>query len=363
MLPWLTDPLLSGNPSSVHSLGRRARAAVDEARDRTASLIGADYSEITFTSSGTEADNLAVIGVITAAIAPRNELVISAIEHHAILHAAEALRKAGFQITVIPVNQDGLVDFEAADKAITDRTALVSVMHANNEIGTLQPVQQLADLAHSRGALFHTDAVQTAGLMKIDVADLGCDLLTLSAHKFYGPRGAAALFARHNIKITPQIHGGGQERERRAGTENVAALVGMGYAAMLAQKDIDQNGERLTNLRNAFIGQMLQSVPGARLNGHPTQRLCTNANFSFEGVEGSTLLMNLDRLGICASSGAACSSGSIEPSHVLSAIGLERAAASGGIRFSLGKHTLPSELDVTVAACQQIVNRLRDRTH
>jgi cysteine desulfurase len=361
MLPFLADSAFCGNPSSVHSAGRKARAALDDARDRVAALIGADYSEITFTSGGTEADNLAITGVITAAPPMRCALAVSAIEHHAVLHAAEALRKQGFRVSLLPVSADGVVDLEAAASLIDGSTALVSVMHANNEIGTIQPIQALAELAHSRGALFHTDAVQSAGLIPLDVKQLGCDLLSLSAHKFYGPKGAGALYARNGLKITPQMVGGGQERERRAGTENVAALVGMGAAASLAASLLPETAGRLTGLMRGFISKILETVPGARLNGSLEQRLCSNANFSFDGIDGSTLLMNLDRLGICASSGAACSSGSIEPSHVLSALGISRAQASGGVRFTAGRHTTEDELNAAADACLDIVQRLRGR--
>ncbi len=361
ILPWLSSVSHCGNPSSVHSAGRRARAALDDARDSVAALIGADYSEITFTSSGTEADNLALIGVITAAPSNKNHLVISTIEHHANLHAAEVLRKAGYRVTLLPVDSNGIVDLNVAAEAITADTALVSVMLANNEIGTIQPVVELAQLTHARGALFHTDAVQAAGVLPISVSTLQCDLLTLSGHKFYGPKGAAALFACNGLKINPQIHGGGQERERRAGTENVPGLIGFGKAAQLAKARMAEEAPKIADITSAFVADMMAAVPGARLNGHPTQRLCSNANFSFDGVDGSTLLMNLDRKGICASSGAACSSGSIEPSHVLSAIGLPRAEASGGVRFSTGRCTTQHELATTVRAVADIVTRLRDR--
>ncbi|CEK12738.1 cysteine desulfurase family protein [Chthonomonas calidirosea] len=357
MLPWLQEGF--GNPSSIHRLGREARAALDSARDSVAALIGADYSEIYFTSSGTEADNLAIIGTMLAAPPTKNHLVVSAIEHHAVLHSAHFLEMLGYQVTVVPVNSDGQVEPQAVAEAITDSTTLVSIMHANNEIGTIQPIAEIAAIAHERGALFHTDAVQTAGLLPIHVHELNCDLLSLSAHKLYGPKGAGALYIRQGLKVSPILHGGAQEREKRAGTENVAALVGFGKAAELARTRRPKDAVTIAALRDRLQQKLLEGCSELRINGHLSHRLPSILNVSVEGIEGATLLMNLDRLGIAVSSGAACSSGSIEPSHVLLALGLPPSLAASGIRFSIGRHNTFDEIDRAAEAYLSIVHRLR----
>lgn len=357
MLPWLQEGF--GNPSSIHRLGREARAALDSARDSVAALIGADYSEIYFTSSGTEADNLAIIGTMLAAPPTKNHLVVSAIEHHAVLHSAHFLETLGYQVTVVPVNSDGQVEPQAVAEAITDSTTLVSIMHANNEIGTIQPIAEIAAIAHERGALFHTDAVQTAGLLPIHVHELNCDLLSLSAHKLYGPKGAGALYIRQGLKVSPILHGGAQEREKRAGTENVAALVGFGKAAELARTRRQKDAVTIATLRDRLQQKLLEGCSELRINGHLSHRLPSILNVSVEGIEGATLLMNLDRLGIAVSSGAACSSGSIEPSHVLLALGLPPPLAASGIRFSIGRHNTFDEIDRAAEAYLSIVHRLR----
>lgn len=359
MLPYLTGSGSYGNASSIHQYGRAARNAVDDARDSVAALLGADYAEIYFTGSGTEADNLALIGTMLAAPPERNHLVTTAIEHHAVLHAAHFLQTLGYAVTVVPVDGDGLVAPEAIADVLTDRTALVSVMHANNEIGTLQPIAEIARITHARGARFHTDAVQTAGLLPVNVRALDCDLLSISAHKMYGPKGVGALYIRQGMKVSPILHGGAQEREKRAGTENVAAIVGFGMAAQLAAERHSADAERLTRLRDRFLAALCESVPGLRLNGHPTLRLPNNVNVAVEGLDGPTLLMSLDRRGVAVSSGAACSSGSIEPSHVLKAIDLPDSLASSGIRFTLGRATTEAELDRAAEIFAQIVHRLR----
>lgn len=361
MLPYLTGPGVYGNASSIHRFGREARAAVDEAREAIALLIGADYSEIYFTGSGTEADNLALIGTMYAAPPGKNHLVTTAIEHHAVLHAAHFLQTHGYEVSVVGVDDNGLVSPRTFADAITDKTALVSVMHANNEIGTVQPIQEIAPLVHERGAIFHTDAVQTAGLLPINVKELGCDLLTLCAHKMYGPKGVGALYIRQGTKVAPILHGGAQEREKRAGTENVAAIVGFGRAAQLAMETSEQEAQRLTQLRDGFFQRLQYSLPNIRLNGDATLRLPNNVNVSVPGVEGPTLLMNLDRKGVAASSGSACSSGSIEPSHVLKAIGLSDELASSGIRFTLGRGTTQPELEHAAEILTQIITRLQGR--
>lgn len=358
MLPFLSGPASYGNPSSIHRYGREARAAVDAARDSVAALIRADYGDIYFTGSGTEADNLALIGTLWAAPPERNHLVTTAIEHHAVLHAAHFLQTQGYEVTIVPVDSDGLVAPDAIAAALTDHTALVSVMHANNEIGTIQPIAEIAQIAHARGAKFHTDAVQTAGLLPLDVRDLDCDLLSLSAHKIYGPKGIGALFIKQGTKVSPLLHGGAQEREKRAGTENVAAIVGFGKAAELTQERREADAAHLTALRDQFLAALRNAIPNLRLNGHSTLRLPNNVNVSVVGAQGSTLLMNLDRLGVAASSGSACSSGSIEPSHVLKALGLPDSLASSGVRFTLGRGTTETELQRAAEIFGQVVLRL-----
>jgi cysteine desulfurase len=359
MLPFLSGPLSFGNPSSIHRFGREARAAVDAARDAVAALIGADYAEIYFTGSGTEADNLALIGTLWAAPTERNHLVTTAIEHHAVLHTAHFLESQGYAVTVVPVEEDGLVAPERIAEAVTDRTALVSVMHANNEIGTIQPIAEIAKITHARGAKFHTDAVQTAGQLPLAVGELDCDLLTLSAHKLYGPKGVGALYIQAGTKVAPILRGGAQEREKRAGTENVAGIVGFGTAAELTLARRETDADRMRSLRGGFLERLRAAIPDLRLNGHPTQRLPNNVNVSVPGVEGPTLLMNLDRAGVAASSGSACSSGSIEPSHVLKAIGLPDDLAASGVRFTLGRETTETDLERAAEIFAGIVQRLR----
>jgi cysteine desulfurase len=359
MLPYLSGPLSVGNASSIHRFGRQARAAVDEARDAVARLIQGDYAELYFTGSGTEADNLALIGTMQSAPAGRDHLVVSAIEHHAVLHTAHYLQTQGYAVTTVACDSAGLISPEAVAEAITERTALVSIMHANNEIGTIQPIAEFARIAHERGAKFHTDAVQSVGLLPVDVGALGCDLLSLCAHKIYGPKGAGALYIKQGVKVSPQLHGGAQEREKRAGTENVAALVGFGKAAELCRTRRDTDGAQILALRDRFLALLRDAVPDLVLNGHPTLRLSNNVNVSVPGAEGTTLLMNLDRKGVAASSGSACSSGSLEPSHVLKAIGLAASLASSGVRFSLGRTTTESEIEQAAEIFAAIVHRLR----
>jgi cysteine desulfurase len=357
MQPFLGEQF--GNPSSIHALGRAARAAVDTARDTVASALNCDYAEICFTSSGTEADNLALIGVMLAAPKGRNHLVVSSIEHHAVSHAAKFLETQGYAVTFVKVDAEGFVDMEALAESMTERTALVSVVHGNNEIGTIQDITGIAKLAHDKGARFHTDAVQSFGSLPVDVKSLDCDLLSISAHKIYGPKGAGALYARIGVPLSPILVGGSQERERRAGTENTAGIVGFGGAVRLLQ-DMEGESSRLTALRDKFIANLFEAIPDIRLNGPVgPRRLPNNVNISIAGVDGSAVLMNLDRLGIAASSGSACSSGSIEPSHVLTAIGLPPDLAASGIRLTLGRSTREADLNETVGVLSNIVHRLR----
>jgi len=349
-----------GNPSSVHATGRTARRALDEARDKIAALLGAESPrEIIFTSGGSEADNLAIKGVAWALEHQRRHIVTSAIEHHAVLHAVKFLEQRGFEVTYVPPDGRGEVDPERVAAAIRPDTALVSVMHANNEVGTIQRVAEIARFARERGALFHTDAVQTVGHIPVNVREIGCDLLSLSGHKFYGPKGIGALYVKRRTPIVPLVHGGGQEHELRAGTENVAGAVGMAKALELAAARMADEAERIRTLRDRLVDTVTRAVPGSRLNGHPTRRLPGHANLAIDGVEGESVLLNLDMRGIEASSGSACTSGSIDASHVLLAMGLDRRAAMSSVRFTLGRHTSAEDVDEVARALAGIVERLR----
>ncbi len=348
MIVWLQEENSYGNPSSIHAVGRAARTAVDEARDGIAALIHAKYSEIYFTGSGTEADNLALIGVMLAALPAKTHLITSRVEHQAVLNSASFLEQFGVTTTLIEVDEYGIVDPDDISKSITEQTALVSIMHANNEIGSIQPIREIAAAVHEKGVLFHTDAVQTIGLLPVDVQDIGCDILSMSAHKLYGPKGVGALYIKQGTPVKAIICGGSQEREKRAGTENVAGIVGFGKSAELAATRIASDSARIGSLRDRMIGILKSAIPEIKLNGHPDMRLPNNINISLDGVEGAAMLMNLDRRGVAASSGSACSSGSIEPSHVLKAIGLSSELAASGIRFSLGRKS--SEEDILRAS-------------
>jgi cysteine desulfurase len=322
MLPFLGERF--GNPSSVHRVGQDVRRALDAARDTLAAALGTESSEIFFTSGGTEANNLALLGVLLAARdSGRNQLITTPAEHHAVLDTALFARELGFTVTLLPVDEFGMTHPAALKEALTDQTALVSVVHANNEVGTINPVAELATLTHERGALFHTDAVQTLGALPVDVKALGMDLVSVSSHKIYGPKGAGALYIKSGVKCDPLFHGGSQERQKRPGTENVPGIVGFCKAVALLPKWRDTTALRLAPLRDAFIARF----PLAALNGHPTQRLASNINLSFVKPDGETMLLALDLWGICASSGSACSSGSIDPSHVLTAMGVSRERA------------------------------------
>ncbi len=358
MLPHLRETY--GNPSSVHRAGRDAHAALDAARDAIAAAIGATPRELIFTGGGSEADNLAIKGVARArrAAGRGGQVITSAIEHHAVLHAVESLAADGFNIGILPVDTDGLVSADALRAAIGDDTALVSIMHANNEIGTIQPIAELGAICRERGVPFHTDAVQTAGALPLDVGALNVDLLTLAAHKFYGPKGVGLLYARRGVPLDPQIHGGAQERQRRAGTENVAGIVGMAAALQLAEARRDGDAARQTALRDWLIGQIRQ-IPLTQLAGHATRRLPNNINVIFDGIEGESALLLLDQRGIAASSGSACTSGSLEPSHVILALGIAPERAIGALRFSLGRSTSETDVRALMDALPGIVAQLR----
>lgn len=348
-----------GNPSSLHRWGRRARMAIDAARETLAAALNADPAEICFVSSGTESCNFALIGCALKAPPNRRHILVSAVEHHCVLHAAEWLIPFGYEVEHIPVDCYGQVDPDAVRARIRDDTWLVSVMHANNEIGTIQPVEAIATICKERGVWFHVDAVQTFGLLPLDVQAIGCDLLSVSAHKIYGPKGVGALYVRAMTPLQPLMVGGGQERDRRAGTENVAGIVGFAEAVRVAEAMRNAEAERLTALRDQFIRAVLETIPDTILTGHPTERLPGNAHFRFIGVPSDSLLIALDRAGIGASSGAACSAGSLEPSHVLLALGWNETAAQEGVRFTLGRSTTWEQLAYTVEVLQREVARIR----
>ena len=358
MLPWLSQHY--GNPSSIYGIGREARGAVEDARAQLAQALNAQPSEIFFTACGTESDNWAIKGVAHA-LAPKGkkQIITSAIEHHAVLHTCKALEKEGFTVTYLPVDRDGLVSVADVEKAITRETALVSIMFANNEIGTIQPVAEIGAACRSRGVPFHTDAVQAVGHLPIDVEALNIDLLSLSAHKFHGPKGVGALYIRKGCPFPATLlEGGGQERGRRAGTENVAGIVGMGAAIVEALEGLPEKTARVQAMRDRLIGA-LTKLPKTHLNGHPHRRLPGNCNISFEGVEGESLLLLLDNRDICASSGSACTSGSLDPSHVLLAIGLPHEVAHGSLRLSLGDLNTPDQVEEIITGVTQVVERLR----
>ena len=349
-----------GNPSSVHQYGQRAKGLMDEARSAVADLIGAEASEIVFTSSGTEADNLAIRGAAEA-LAPsgRKHLVTSAFEHEAVLNTVKALGKRGWRVSFIPVGASGIVEPEALERVVTDDTALVSVMHANNEIGTVQPVAALAGVAHARGALFHTDAVQAAGKIPVSVRELGVDLLSMSAHKINGPTGAGALWIKRGVRLVPTMTGGKHERSRRAGTENVPGIAGFGAAALGSRRKLMTDAVRLAALRDRLEHGVLARIEGTVVNGATSPRVPNTTNISFDGVEAEALLIALDLEGFAVSTGSACSSGTLEPSHVLRAMGLPSSRAQNSIRFSLGQGNEESQVDALLAKLPSVVEKLR----
>jgi len=348
-----------GNPSSIHSFGREAHKAVEEARAQVATLFGANPNEIFFTSGGTEADNLAIKGVALANRKKGNHIITTAIEHHAVLHSCEFLEKEGFVVTYLPVDENAMVSLEDVKKAITDQTILISVMYANNEVGTMQPIREIGQLAKEKGIYFHTDAVQAVGTYPINVNDDHIDMLSLSGHKFNGPKGIGALYVRRGVRIGSIQKGGSQERGMRAGTENVPGIIGLGKAAELAGTEMDEKIKKLTGLREKLIEGIMAKIPDVKLNGHRTARLPGNVNFSFLYVEGESLLLNLDLKGIAASSGSACTSGSLDPSHVLLAMGLTHEVAHGSLRLSLGRNNTEAEAEYCLEVLPGILERLR----
>lgn len=357
MLPFFTEHF--GNPSSVHQFGREVKKSIDIARDRVAKAIGALPEEIYFTAGGSEADNLAIKGVAYANKSKGNHIITTKIEHPAVIETCEQLEKEGFEVTFLDVDHYGLVNPEDVRKAIKDNTILISVMYANNEIGTIQPISEIVKIANEKKIYFHTDAVQAIGSIRINVKEQNIDMLSMAGHKFYGPKGVGALYVRKGVKLISIIHGGSQERKRRAGTENVPGIIGMGKAIELAYQKFDENNARITMLRDKLINEVMAKVPHTRLNGHPENRLPNNTSFCFEFIEGESLLLNLDLKGIAGSSGSACSSGSLEPSHVLLAIGLSHEIAHGSLRLSLGEVNTEEDIDYVVQVLPEIVDRLR----
>ena len=348
-----------GNPSSIYSIGQTAKKAIEDARETIANCLGADASEIFFTSCGSESDNWAIKGVAHNLIKKgKNHIITSKFEHHAVLHTVQALEREGFSVTYLDVHEDGIIRVKELEQAITDKTALVTIMYANNEIGTIQPIKEIGEVCRKHKVLFHTDAVQAVGNIKIDVNEQNIDMLSLSAHKFHGPKGVGALYVRRGVALERLIEGGAQERSRRAGTENVAGIVGMAAALKSACDGIIKREEKLTAMRDKLIENLLK-IEYSRLNGHRTKRLAGNVNISFSGIEGESLLLMLDAKGICASSGSACTSGSLDPSHVLLAIGLPHEIAHGSLRLSLSDENSMDEVDYILEVLPPIVEKLR----
>ena len=358
MLPYFSEGF--GNASSIHSVGQQARAAVERARESVAALVGAKPAEIVFTSGGTEADNLAIFGILAPAPGGKKHVIATQIEHHAVLHACQALERQGVKVTYLPVSREGIVDPDDVRRALRPETVLVTVMYANNELGTIQPVEEIGRIAAEADVYFHTDAVQAAGKLPLDVNRLGADLLSLSAHKFCGPKGAGALFVRAGMPLEPQLHGGHHERDRRPGTENVPGIVGLGKAAELARQHLALEPARLAQLRDRLEAALLAAVPQTRVNGSREQRTPNTTNMTFSFAEGEALVIALDLQGVACSTGAACASGAVEPSHVLTAIGLAPEDARASLRFSLGRQNTGEELDFALSVIPGVVERLRD---
>lgn len=357
MSPYFTDNF--GNPSSIHSFGQEGKAAIEKAREKIASFLGAKPEEIIFTSGGTESNNFAIKGIAYANQKKGDHIITSSIEHHCVIEPCKYLEKIGFKLTYLAVDKDGLVNPEDVKDAITDKTILISVMHANNEIGTIEPIVEIGRIAKEKGIYFHTDAVQTFGHLPINVDELNVDLLSVSAHKLYGPKGVGALYVRKGTRMVSFMHGGDQERRRRASTENVPGIVGFGKAVEVAKEKMDEEAEKLTVLRDKSIKGILDNINHVRLNGHPTKRLPNNINISIEFIEGESLLLNLDLEGIAASTGSACNSSSLEASHVLLALGLSHELAHGSLRFTLGRYIREEDIDFVLEVLPKIVDKLR----
>lgn len=358
MMPYFTQSF--GNPSSIYQVAQINKKAIDDARETIAKHLGANTNEIFFTSGGTEADNWAIKGIVEANKNKGNHIITTKIEHHAVLHTCEYLEKQGFEVTYLDVNEEGVIDLEVLKAAIKDTTILISIMYANNEVGTIMPIKEIGAIAKERGIAFHTDAVQAIGQVRIDVKEQNIDALSLSGHKIYGPKGIGVLYIRRGLRITNLIHGGAQERGRRAGTENVPAIVGIAKAMELAYTDFEAKNERIKGLRDKLMNGILETIPYSKLNGSSTNRLVNNVNIGFEFVEGESLLLLLDMNGVAASSGSACTSGSLDPSHVLLALGLPHEKAHGSLRLTLGEGTTEQEVDYVLEKLPAIVQRMRD---
>jgi len=358
MLPYLDKNY--GNPSSIYSIGKENKLAIDVSREKIAKELNANINEIFFTSCGSEADNWALKGIAFANKEKGNHIITSSIEHPAILNTCKYLEKQGFAVTYIKVDSEGLINLAELENAINNRTILISIMFANNEIGTIQPIKEIANIAQKYNVYFHTDAVQAVGNIKIDVRELNVDMLSMSAHKFYGPKGIGVLYIKNGITIDNFIHGGGQEKGKRAGTENVPNVVGIGKAMELAYDNFDEKNNRLIKLRERLIDGVMERIPYVKLNGHRVKRLPGNVNFSFDGVEGEALLLMLNMKGICVSTGSACSAGSSKPSHVLSAIGLNNDMCKGSIRLTIGDENTEEDIDYTIDCLEKVVERLRE---
>lgn len=357
MLPYFTQ--YYGNPSSVHAFGREAKQGLDKARDQVAKALHCEPSEVIFTGCGTESDNTVLLGVAQRYGDKGKHIITTNVEHHAILHTCEYLEKQGYSVTYLPVDQDGLVTAEQVAAAIRPDTILVSIMFANNEVGTIMPIQEIGVVCKEKGVLFHTDAVQAVGHIPVDVQAMHIDMLSLSAHKFHGPKGVGALYCRKGIRLPSYIMGGAQEKGRRAGTENVAGIVGLGAAIQLATEQLEENRAKMTALRDRLMTGIQTRISEVKLNGHPTNRLPNNVNFSFKYIEGESILLMLDMNGIAASSGSACTSGSLDPSHVLLALGLPHEIAHGSVRLTLGDETTEEDIDYTIDVLEKTVARLR----
>ncbi len=357
MMPYLTE--VYGNPSSVHAFGQAAKAGMDKARDQVAKALNCDPAEVIFTGCGTESDNTVLLGVAEKYKDKGRHIITTNIEHHAILHTCEYLEKQGYAITYLPVDEYGLVTPEQVREAIRPDTILVSIMFANNEIGTIMPIPEIAAVCHEKGVLFHTDAVQAIGHIPVDVKAMGIDMLSLSAHKFHGPKGVGVLYCRKGLRLPSFIKGGAQEKGRRAGTENVAGIVGLGAAIELACSHMEENAARMTALRDRLMQGIAANIPEVKLNGHPTKRLPNNVNYSIRYIEGESILLMLDMNGIAASSGSACTSGSLDPSHVLLALGLPHEIAHGSVRLTLGDDTTEEDIDYTIDVLTKTTQRLR----
>lgn len=359
MLPYYKD--IYGNASSVHEFGRSARRGIDDAREKVARLLGASSAEeVVFTSGGTESDNFAIKGAANALKSKGNHIITSTIEHHAVFNTCKFLEKEGYKVTYIKVDKNGVVDLDELKRSITDKTILITIMHANNEVGTIEPIEEIAALAKEKGVYFHTDAVQAVGKIPFEVKNLNIDLLSMSGHKIYGPKGIGALYIRKGTKITPQMQGGHHEMGRRAGTENVAGIVGLGKAAELAKKEVLEEGIKLKDLRDYLYRGIASNIEDVRLNGHPEKRLANTLNVGFKFLEGESIILNLDMEGVAVATGSACTSGSLEPSHVLTAMGVDPAETQGSIRFSLGRDNTKEDMDYVIGVLPPIIKRLRD---